>query len=163
MDVGGGVRGKHGARRLLWCTALGFGASLRRCPDPESPPKKYPKRSRYKHAKSPYRIHNWPEYEGRLLRRGDLTVRLSDMANASTRFVDARGTNARASVRAAKKPVSRCPTTTESGEPALPASRPRAGNRTPGPLANRHTMTSPACLLGLCDRAVAASLACARR
>ena len=24
---------------------------------------KYPKRSQYKYAKSPYRIRNWPEYE----------------------------------------------------------------------------------------------------
>ena len=41
---------------------------------------KYPKRSQYKYAKSPYRIRNWPEYEAGLRRRGDLTVWLSDAA-----------------------------------------------------------------------------------
>ncbi len=41
---------------------------------------KYPKRSQYKYAKSPYRIRNWPEYEAGLRRRGDLTVWLSDDA-----------------------------------------------------------------------------------
>ncbi len=41
---------------------------------------KYPKRSQYKHAKSPYRVRNWPEYETGLRRRGDLTVWLSDEA-----------------------------------------------------------------------------------
>ncbi len=35
---------------------------------------KYPKRSQYKYAKSPYRIRNWPQYEAGLRRRGDLTV-----------------------------------------------------------------------------------------
>ncbi len=35
---------------------------------------KYPKRSQYKHAKSPYRIQNWPKYEAGLRRRGDLTI-----------------------------------------------------------------------------------------
>ncbi len=35
---------------------------------------KYPKRSQYKYAKSPYRIRDWPEYEDGLQRRGDLTV-----------------------------------------------------------------------------------------
>ena len=39
---------------------------------------KYPKRSQYKHAKSQYRVRNWPEYETGLRRRGDLTVWLSD-------------------------------------------------------------------------------------
>jgi hypothetical protein len=39
---------------------------------------KYPKRSQYKYAKSPYRIRNWPEYEAGLRRRGDLTVWLSE-------------------------------------------------------------------------------------
>jgi hypothetical protein len=41
---------------------------------------KYPKRSRYKHAKSQYRVRNWAEYEARLKKRGDLTVWLSDDA-----------------------------------------------------------------------------------
>ncbi len=41
---------------------------------------KYPKRSQYKHAKSEYRVRNWPEYETGLRRRGDLTVWLSDEA-----------------------------------------------------------------------------------
>ncbi len=31
---------------------------------------KYPKRSQYKYAKSPYRIRNWPDYEAGLRRRG---------------------------------------------------------------------------------------------
>ena len=39
---------------------------------------KYPKRSQYKHAKSQYRVRNWPEYEAGLQKRGDLTVWLSD-------------------------------------------------------------------------------------
>ncbi len=41
---------------------------------------KYPKRSQYKYAKSPYRIRNWAEYEAALQKRGDLTVWLSDAA-----------------------------------------------------------------------------------
>jgi hypothetical protein len=41
---------------------------------------KYPKRSQYKHAKSQYRLQNWPEYEAGLQKRGDLTVWLSDAA-----------------------------------------------------------------------------------
>ena len=41
---------------------------------------KYPKRSQYKHAKSRYRVRNWPEYEVGLQRRGDLTVWLSNDA-----------------------------------------------------------------------------------
>ena len=41
---------------------------------------KYPKRSQYKHAKSQYRIRNWPEYEAGLRRRGDVTVWLSNEA-----------------------------------------------------------------------------------
>jgi hypothetical protein len=41
---------------------------------------KYPKRSQYKHAKSQYRLRNWPEYEAGLQKRGDLTVWLSDAA-----------------------------------------------------------------------------------
>jgi len=48
---------------------------------------KYPKRSQYKYAKSPYRIRNWPEYEAGLRRRGDLTVCLSDDAINSWRFL----------------------------------------------------------------------------
>ena len=46
---------------------------------------KYPKRSQYKYAKSPYRIRNWPEYEAGLRRRGDVTVWLSDDAINSWR------------------------------------------------------------------------------
>ncbi len=41
---------------------------------------KYPRRSQYKYAKSPYRIRNWAEYEVGLQRRGDLTVWLSNDA-----------------------------------------------------------------------------------
>jgi hypothetical protein len=41
---------------------------------------KYPKRSQYTHAKSQYRIRNWPESEEGLQKRGDLTVWLSDAA-----------------------------------------------------------------------------------
>ena len=41
---------------------------------------KYPKRSQYKHAKSQYRVRNWPEYEAGLQRRGGLTVWFSDAA-----------------------------------------------------------------------------------
>ena len=41
---------------------------------------KYPKRSQYKHAKSQYRLQNWPEYEAGLQKRGDLTVWISDAA-----------------------------------------------------------------------------------
>ena len=41
---------------------------------------RYPKRSQYKHAKSQYRVRNWPEYEAGLQKRGDLTVWLSDEA-----------------------------------------------------------------------------------
>ena len=40
----------------------------------------YPKRSQYNHAKSPYRVRNWSEYEAGLKKRGDLTVWLSDEA-----------------------------------------------------------------------------------
>jgi hypothetical protein len=46
---------------------------------------KYPKRSQYKYAKSPYRIRNWPEYEAGLRRRGDLTIWFSDDAIKSWR------------------------------------------------------------------------------
>jgi hypothetical protein len=46
---------------------------------------KYPRRSQYKYAKSPYRIRNWSEYEAGLRRRGDLTVWLSDDAINSWR------------------------------------------------------------------------------
>ena len=46
---------------------------------------KYPKRSQYKYAKSPYRIRNWAEYEAGLRRRGDVTVWLSDDAISSWR------------------------------------------------------------------------------
>jgi hypothetical protein len=41
---------------------------------------KYPKRSQYKHAKSQYRVRNWPEYEAGLQKRGALTVWLSEAA-----------------------------------------------------------------------------------
>ena len=41
---------------------------------------KYPKRSQYKYAKSPYRVRNWPEYEAGLRRRGDLTLWFSEDA-----------------------------------------------------------------------------------
>jgi hypothetical protein len=41
---------------------------------------KYPKRSQYRYAKSPYRIRNWPQYEAGLRSRGDLTIWLSDTA-----------------------------------------------------------------------------------
>ena len=46
---------------------------------------KYPKRSQYKYAKSPYRIRNWPEYEAGIRRRGDLTFWFSDDAIKSWR------------------------------------------------------------------------------
>lgn len=46
---------------------------------------KYPKRSQYKHSKSPYRISNWPKYEAGLRSRGDLTVWFSDDAIKSWR------------------------------------------------------------------------------
>ncbi len=46
---------------------------------------KYPRRSQYKYAKSPYRIRNWPEYEAGLRRRGDLTIWFSDDAIKSWR------------------------------------------------------------------------------
>jgi hypothetical protein len=46
---------------------------------------KYPKRSQYKYAKSPYLIRNWPEYEAGLRRRGDLTIWFSDDAIKSWR------------------------------------------------------------------------------
>ena len=46
---------------------------------------KYPKRSQYKYAKSPYRIRNWPEYEEGLRRRGDLTIWFSNDAINSWR------------------------------------------------------------------------------
>ena len=41
---------------------------------------KYPKRSQYKYAKSPYRVRNWPEYEAGLRRRADLTIWFSEDA-----------------------------------------------------------------------------------
>ena len=46
---------------------------------------KYPKRSQYKYAKSPYRVRNWAEYEAGLRRRGDLTIWLSEDAIKSWR------------------------------------------------------------------------------
>ena len=46
---------------------------------------KYPKRSQYKYAKSPYRIRNWAEYEAGLRSRGDLTVWLSEDTTNSWR------------------------------------------------------------------------------
>jgi hypothetical protein len=47
--------------------ALGFGASLRRCPDPESSQIKYPMRSQYKYEKVPYQSRFFP----RILRRDE--------------------------------------------------------------------------------------------
>lgn len=44
---------------------------------------RYPKRSQYKYAKSPYRIRNWSGYEAGLRNRGELTVWLSDAALAA--------------------------------------------------------------------------------
>ena len=41
---------------------------------------KYPKRSQYKHAKSRYRVRNWPQYESALRRRGDVTIWFSEDA-----------------------------------------------------------------------------------
>jgi hypothetical protein len=46
---------------------------------------KYPKRSHYQYAKSPYRIRNWPAYEAGLRGRGDLTIWFSDEAIKSWR------------------------------------------------------------------------------
>ena len=46
---------------------------------------KYPKRSQYKYAKSPYRVRNWAMYEASLRRRGDLTIWLSEDAIKSWR------------------------------------------------------------------------------
>jgi len=43
----------------------------------------YPKRSQYKHAKTPYRVSNWPAYEEGLRSRGDLTIWLSEEALGS--------------------------------------------------------------------------------
>jgi len=57
---------------------------------------RYPKRSRYKYAKSRYRVQNWAEYETGLRNRGDLTVRLSDTALESWR------------APASRKPGGRC-------------------------------------------------------
>ena len=39
-----------------------------------------PKRSQYNHAKTPYRVRNWPEYEAGLCRRGDVTIWFSEDA-----------------------------------------------------------------------------------
>jgi len=41
---------------------------------------KYPKRSQYKHAKTPYRLRNWREYEVGLRSRGDVTLWFSEDA-----------------------------------------------------------------------------------
>ncbi len=41
---------------------------------------KYPKRRQYKHAKSRYRVRNWPQYESALRRRGDVTIWFSEDA-----------------------------------------------------------------------------------
>ena len=38
---------------------------------------KYPKRTQYKYAKTPYKVRNWPAYEAGLRRRGDLTIWLA--------------------------------------------------------------------------------------
>ncbi len=52
---------------------------------------KYPKRSQYKYAKSPYRIRNWPEYEASLRRRGDLTFWFSDDASMNSAICSTTG------------------------------------------------------------------------
>jgi hypothetical protein len=65
--------------------APGLGPSLSRCLDPEQPPEKYPIWNQYKHAKSAYRIRNWPEHAADLRRRGDLTIWFSDDAIKSWR------------------------------------------------------------------------------
>ena len=62
---------------------------------------RYPKRSQYKYAKSPYRIRNWPEYEAGLRRRGDLTIWLSETVKSIP------GGN-----RPAESPVASAPTRT---------------------------------------------------
>ena len=46
---------------------------------------RYPKRSQYKYAKSPYRVRNWAAYEVGLRSRGDLTAWLSEEALDSWR------------------------------------------------------------------------------
>ena len=46
---------------------------------------KYPKRSQYRYAKSPYRIRNWAEYEEGLRSRSDFTLWLSEDAINSWR------------------------------------------------------------------------------
>ena len=62
---------------------------------------KYPKRSQYKHAKSQYRVSNWPEYEAGLQRRGDLTMapgrRDTDGDGRDQRFASVPGGTKRAS------------------------------------------------------------------
>ena len=63
---------------------------------------KYPKRSQYKYAKSPYRIRNRPQYEAGLRRRGDLAVWLSDDAIKAWR-APASGTSGRATTSAVQK------------------------------------------------------------
>jgi hypothetical protein len=45
-----------------------------------SVPMEYPKRSRYKYAKTRYRVRDWAEYRAGFRKRGDLTVWLSDAA-----------------------------------------------------------------------------------
>jgi hypothetical protein len=63
---------------------------------------RYPKRSQYKYAKSPYRTRNWPEYEAGLRNRGDLTLRLSDAALDAWRApANGRGTGMPDSVKVA--------------------------------------------------------------
>ncbi len=54
---------------------------------------KYPKRKQYKHAKSRYRVRNWPQYEAGLRRRGDVTVWFSEdaIANWISRSIGVRG------------------------------------------------------------------------
>ncbi len=46
---------------------------------------KFPKRSHYKYAKSPYRIRNWSEKKAGLHRRGDFTIWFTDATEKSWR------------------------------------------------------------------------------
>ena len=41
---------------------------------------KYPKRSQYKYAKTPYKVRNWAAYEAGLRSRGDVTIWFTDDA-----------------------------------------------------------------------------------
>jgi len=48
--------------------------------DHEARTMQFPQRTQYKHCTKPYRVHNWPEYDKSLRRRGDLTIWLSEDA-----------------------------------------------------------------------------------